>query len=152
MALALFNSNPQELGFAGPSRKLGLEARFCISPFANGLNRGTGRFTPSFSGVPQSAPLHFGLSPWHACESGLQWVMANTAVFGLTVGSRRGGVHPQCYRFVAHLAAPQRAPKRSRLRNDRAAIAAGVARSYRLTRDAVPDARSDRACCDCTWS
>ena len=90
MVLALFDSNPQELGFAVPSRKLGLEARFCISPFANGLNRGTGRFTPSFSGVPQSAPLHFGLSPWQACESGLQWVMANTAVLGLTVGSRSG--------------------------------------------------------------
>ena len=126
MALALFDSNPQELGFAVPSRKLGLEARFCISRW---LNRGTGRFTPSFSGVPQSAHLHFGVSPWQACESGLQWVMANTAVFGLTVGSRRGGVHPQCYRFVAHLAAPQRASKRSRLRKGRAAIAAGVARS-----------------------
>src|ERR1700751_1648023 len=108
MALALFNSNPQERGFAVPYRILGLEARYCISRFANGLNRGTGRFTPSFSGVPQSAPLHFGLSPWQACESGLQWVMANS-VFGLTVGSRRGGVHPQCYRFVAHLNAPQRA-------------------------------------------
>ena len=45
------------------------------------------------------------------------------------VGSRRGGVHPQCYRFAAHLAALQRAPKRSRLRKDRAAIAAGVTRS-----------------------
>ena len=70
MALALFDSNPQELGFAVPSRKLGLEARFCISRFANGLNRGTGRFTPSFSGVPQSAHLHFGLSPWQICSMG----------------------------------------------------------------------------------
>ena len=85
MALALFNSNTQELGFAGL-----LENWIQKHTFANGLNRGTGRFTPSFSGVPQSAPLHFGVSPWQACESGLQWVMANTAVLGLTVGSRSG--------------------------------------------------------------
>src|SRR5215472_11771341 len=78
MALALFNSNTQELGFAGL-----LENWIQKHTFANGLNRGTGRFTPSFSGVPQSAPLHFGLSPWQVCESGLQLVMANTAAFGL---------------------------------------------------------------------
>ena len=113
-----------------PSRKLGLEARFCISRFANGLNRGTGRFTPSFTGVPQSAPLHFGLKSMAGLQEWSPMGVTNTAVlFGLTVVSRRGGVHPQCYRFVAHLAAPQRASKRSRLRKDRAAIPAGVARS-----------------------
>jgi hypothetical protein len=51
MAVALLNSDTQELVFAVPSRKLGLEARFCISRLANGLNGGTGRVSRYAQGV-----------------------------------------------------------------------------------------------------
>ena len=120
MALALFNSNPQKLGFAVLSRKLGLEARFAF-PVSRKLNRGTGRLNPSFSGVPQSAPLHFGLK----------------SMAGLREWSPMGDGKYCCIpvfilnaiALSPHLAAPHRAPKRSGLRNDGDPIAAGVARS-----------------------